>query len=173
MKSNKLHNNSLYNTPVAINKSVPFDYFEENQPKQEIQAFSQYCDSILNGMSVVENDSHKKEGNKNKLKKNKNNLVTKSLAQLSNNKEKFSKLKEFKSHDQKSKKENMSKEIDKNLLSSLNSEYSNKANEFEKLIQKNSPKKPKKDNQGYLRFSSKGREKKGVSIQNSFYIEHL
>ena len=151
-----------------MNKKIPFDYFEEYRPKQEVHAFSKHCDSIMNRVSVKSGNNlyHSKNGIEMKTR----NSISNSLADLPKTVSSFKQLQNFQSQKQ-IKVLGKDQNSIKNCFEQLNSkEYF----ESERTIANKTTegKKNRHFSDCYLKYSSKSINK-NISIRNSFYIEQL
>lgn len=158
LKPAKLHRNSLYNTSTTGNAPA-FDYFDEQGSRQEIQAFSRYCDSIMHRVSAKTDSlySSSKGGHPEKEK------ISKSLAELSRSLSTFEYLKKFRS--QKKRVEECSGEaVNERVLLSVKKK--------EKRVESGRKKADKGAEVCFLKYSSVPVEKK-LTVQNSFCIGNL
>jgi hypothetical protein len=159
--SGKAHKNSLYNTPPSPDKGT-FDYFKEQKPNREVEAFSKYCDSIMQG--ITQRDSKAEHLLVNECSQG----VSKSLAHIPNVKDKVI---------------GFQSEHSVNVKSSFNDAsaketQSNQTSESSQMLytDPNLGKTDENSDPGlvncYIRYSTKGSDK-NISIKNSFCIEHL
>lgn len=146
----QFYKNSLYNTPSTTTKQ-PFDYFNEDDPKKEIQAFSKYCDSIMKGLSDPP--------------------CSVSLSHLPPSKPKVSQKPKFRT--QKSVQTTEGVKSEKRVQDYLLSQKKGfKESQDVENGKDSNPDAIEGFSNCYIRFSSKGSDK-NISIKNSFCIEHL
>lgn len=159
LKPAKLHRNSLYNTSVTAKNPPIFDYFDENDSRQEVQAFSRYCDSIMQRVSA-KTGSLLSSGMDTR---NPKPPISKSLAELSRSVSTFEYMKKYRSQ-HKCTQEISQDHVDDQLLLSAKKEASDAQSEPEA--------RDKCADQNYLKYSTAPTHKK-LTVHNSFRIGSL